>query len=149
MKIVAILVILCSSAHRNNSNYIPLLIALYLYPDGARVDAVTLLNHLGIPVPYDVFQKKLPDTTNSAPPWTKAQGPVATLVGSCDNFEFRENVHGERTGDTVKFRSITLALRIRQGWRMPDIGLKQCMWNPKRALLESYLIEKVFLTMLG
>lgn len=55
MKIVAILVILCRSAHRNNSNYIPLLIAMYMYSAGARVDAITLLNHLGFSVSYDVL----------------------------------------------------------------------------------------------
>lgn len=57
-KIIAILVILCGSAHRNNSNYLPLLIALYVYSAGARVNAITLLNHLGPPVSYDVLQKK-------------------------------------------------------------------------------------------
>lgn len=58
IKLVAILVILCRSADRNNSNYVPLLIALYLYSAGARVDAITLLNHLGLSVSYDVLQKK-------------------------------------------------------------------------------------------
>lgn len=66
MKIVAILVILCRSAHRNNSNYLPLLIALYLYSAGARVSAITLLNHLGLSVSSDVLQKKLKDITTSS-----------------------------------------------------------------------------------
>lgn len=35
MKLVGIFVILCRSAHRNNSNYLPLMIALYLYFAGA------------------------------------------------------------------------------------------------------------------
>lgn len=35
MKLVAILVILCRTAHRNNSNYLPSMIALYLYSAGA------------------------------------------------------------------------------------------------------------------
>ena len=35
MKLVAILVILCRSAYQNNSNYIPLFIAMYLYLAGA------------------------------------------------------------------------------------------------------------------
>lgn len=48
MKIITILVIFCRSAHRNNSNYLPLLMALYLYSAGACVDAITLLNHLGL-----------------------------------------------------------------------------------------------------
>lgn len=71
MKIIKILVILCRSTHRDNSNYIPLLIALYLYFAGARVDAITLLNHLGLSVSYDVLQKKLQDITKSTLSWIK------------------------------------------------------------------------------
>lgn len=56
IRIVSVLVILCRSAHRNNSNYIPLLIALYLYSAGARVDTITLLNHLGLLISYNVLQ---------------------------------------------------------------------------------------------
>lgn len=145
MKLVAILVILCRSAHRNNSNFSPLLIALYFYSSGARVDAITLLNHLGLSVSYDVLQKKLQSITSSSKKWIMQQNTNPRLVGSWDNFEFRENVHGERVGDTVKFRSITMALWIRQGWRIPDAGLQQSMWNPKRAMLCSRtLITRAF-----
>lgn len=140
MKIVAILVILCRSAHRNNSNYVPLLIALYMYSAGARVDAITLLNHLGLSVSYDVLQKKLHNMTKSTIMWIKRQGSNRKLVGSWDNFEFRENMHGERTGDTVKFRSVTMALWIQQGWRIPDTGLKQWMWDSKREYLDAFLV---------
>lgn len=59
MKVIAVLVILCRSAHRNNSNYFLLLVALYLYSAGAKVDAITLLNHLGLSVSYPVLQTKL------------------------------------------------------------------------------------------
>ena len=59
MKIVAVLVILCRLAHQNNSNYFPLLVALYMYFAGAKIDAITLLNHLGLFVSYKVFQNKL------------------------------------------------------------------------------------------
>lgn len=59
MKVVAVLVILCRSAHRNNSNYFSLLIALYLYSAGTKIDAITLLNHLGLFVFYSVLQTKL------------------------------------------------------------------------------------------
>lgn len=103
MKIVTILVILCRSAHRNNSNYIPLLIAIYMYSAGAQVDAITLLSHLGLSVSYDILQKKLKEVIISTIIWIKSQGSNRKLVGSWDNFEFRENVHGERTGDKVKF----------------------------------------------
>ena len=136
MKLVAILIILCRSAHRNNSNYIPLLIALYLYLAGARIDAITLLNHLGLSVLHNVLLRKLREITRSSAAWIKAQASNCRLVGSWDNFEYRENVHGERVGDTVKFRSVTMALWIKSGWRIPPTGLKQWMWNPKREMLD-------------
>ena len=56
MKLVAFLVIFCQSAQQNNSNYIPLLIALYFYFSRARVDAITFLNHFGLSVSYDMLQ---------------------------------------------------------------------------------------------
>lgn len=59
MKFVAILAILCRSAHQNNSNYLPLFVALYLYSAGVKIDAITLLNYLGLSVLYDVLQKRL------------------------------------------------------------------------------------------
>ena len=46
MKLLA-KVILCISAHHNNSNNFTLLVAIYIYSAGAKVDAITLLNHLG------------------------------------------------------------------------------------------------------
>lgn len=33
-----------------------------------------------------------------------------------------------------------MALWIQRGWRIPNSGLKQWMWNPHRALLQSYQI---------
>lgn len=140
MKIVAILVIFCRSAHWNNSNYVPLLIALYMYSARARVDAITLLNHLGLSVSYDILQKKLYNLTKSTTMWIKRQGSNCKLVGSWDNFEFWKNVHGKRTGNTVKFQSITIALWIQQGWRIPNTGLQQWMWNPKREYLDIFLV---------
>lgn len=127
MKLVTVLVILCRSAHRNNSNYLPLLIALYLYSAGARVDAITLLNHLGISVSYNTLQRKLKNISSESVRWIKMQATNPKLVGTWDNFEYRENVNGERVGDKVKFRSITMALWIQAGWRIPDGGLKQSM----------------------
>lgn len=66
MKLIAILVIFCQSAHWNNSNYLPLLIALYFYFSGARVDAITFLNHFGLSVSYNVLQIKLHSITSSS-----------------------------------------------------------------------------------
>ena len=125
MKLLAILVILCRSAHRNNSNYFPLLVATCLYFVGAKVDAITLLNYLGLMISYNVLLKKLRNITSSSAAYIKEQASNCRLVGSWDNFEYRENVAGERIGDTVKFRSVTMALCVKNGWRIPPTGLKQ------------------------
>ena len=135
MKLIVILVILYQSAHRNNSNYIPLLVALYFYSAGARIDGITLLNHFGLSVSYDVLQRKLQSISTTSKQWIRQQASNSHLVGTWDNFEYRENVQGEQVGDTVKFRSITMALWIEKGWRLPVDGLKQSMWKPKRAKL--------------
>lgn len=66
IKLVAILVILCKLTYRNNSNYVPLLIALYLYLASARIDAITLFNHLGLFVLHNVLLRKLREITKSS-----------------------------------------------------------------------------------
>ena len=63
IKLVAILTIFCRSTHQNNSNYFFLMIGLYLYSAGARVDAITLFNHLDLLISYNVFQKSLRNIT--------------------------------------------------------------------------------------
>lgn len=136
MKFVAILVILCRSAHENNSNYIPLLMAMYLYSTGARVDAITLLNHLGISVLYNVLLRKLRRITVSSSAFIQAQAFNRKLVGMWDNFEYRKNVADERIGDTVKLRSVTMALWIKNRWRIPATGLKQSIWNAKKDMID-------------
>lgn len=65
MKIVIIPVIFYCSTHWNNSNYVPLLLALYIYSAGARVNAITLLNHFGLLVSYNVLQRKFKDIMGS------------------------------------------------------------------------------------
>lgn len=45
---------------------------------------------------------------------------------------------GERIGDTIKFQSVTIALWIKNSWRMPIVGLKQWMWNAKRDIIDLY-----------
>lgn len=125
MKLLAILVILCRSAHWNNSNYFPLLVAIYLYSTRAKVDAITLLNHLGLSVSYNVLLKRLRSIMSSSAAFIKQQATNCKLVGTCNNFEYRENVAGERIGDIVKFRSMTMALWIKNGWKIPSTGLKQ------------------------
>lgn len=66
IKLVTILVIVYKSAYLNNSNYIPLLIKMYLYSAGTQIDAITLLDHLGISVLSTVFMKKSRDITTSS-----------------------------------------------------------------------------------
>lgn len=55
IKLLAAFIIMCKSAHWNNSNYILLLVAMYLYLAGAKVDAIMLLNHFGLFVLYNSF----------------------------------------------------------------------------------------------
>lgn len=59
IKQVAILVIICRLAYQNNSNYLLLLVAMYLYSAGIQVDAITLLNYLGLFVSHNVLLKTL------------------------------------------------------------------------------------------
>lgn len=81
MKLIAILVIFCRSAHRNNSSYFSLLIALYLYSSGACIDAITLLNHLGLSVSYDTVQHKLKNISSASARWIQKQAFNSKLVG--------------------------------------------------------------------
>lgn len=71
MKLLAIFVIIYKSAHWNNSNYIPLLVAIYIYLAGAKVDIITLFNRLGFSVSYNVLLKKLKGITTSSAAFIK------------------------------------------------------------------------------
>ena len=145
MKLVTILVIICRLVHQNNSNYIPLFVAMYLYSASAKVDAITLLNHLGLSVSYNVLLRKLRDIKASSTAFIKEQAFNCNLVGSWDNFEYRENVAGEQIGDTIKFLSITMALWIKNGWKIPAGSLKQWMWDVKRDMIDLFeLVMAVF-----
>lgn len=84
---------------------------MYLYSAGA--DAITLLNHLGLSVPYNSLLRKLRDIKAHSAAFIKKQATNCKFVGSWDNFEYRENVAGERIGDTVKLRSVKMALWIK------------------------------------
>lgn len=59
IKIIAILVILCQSAHQNNSNYFSFLITLYIYFTNAKVDAITLITYLRFLILYKIFLSKI------------------------------------------------------------------------------------------
>ena len=124
MKLLAIFVIFCRSAHRNNSNYFPLLVVIYLPSARAKVDAITLLNHLGLSVSYNVLLKRLRNIILSSTAFIKQQAANCKLIGTWDKFEYQENVADERIGNTVKFRSVTMALWINNGWKILCTGLK-------------------------
>ena len=90
-------------------------------------------------------KKKLRDIASTSKRWITEQATNCRLVGSWDNFKFRVNVQGERVGDTVKFRSITMALWIRNGRRSPKNWSKQWMCSPKMDRLNARTIVNSFL----
>lgn len=55
IKIIAVLVILYCFTYQNNSNYLCLMIAFYLYLASAKVNAITFLNHLSLLISYNVL----------------------------------------------------------------------------------------------
>ena len=125
MKLLAIFVIIYKSAHWNNSNYVPLLIAIYMYLASTKVDIITLLNRLGFSVSYNVLLRKLKGITTSSEAFIKKQASNYKLVYMWDNFEYRKNVFKKKIEDIIKFRSVTMALWINNGWRILATGLKQ------------------------
>ena len=110
MMLLAILVILYRSAHRNNSNYFSLLVAIYLYSAKAKVDIITLLNYLGFSVLYKVLLKRLRNIMLFRTAFIKQQTINCKLVGIWDNFEYQENIADKRIGNIIKFRSMIMAL---------------------------------------
>ena len=86
---------------------------MYWYLAGAKVDAITLLNHFGLSVLYNSLFKKLRDIKTHSATFIKQQATNWKLVGSWDKFEYKENIMGKRIGDTMKFQSVTMALQIK------------------------------------
>ena len=119
IKIVAILTFLYLFTHQNNTNYIPLIIGFYLYSASDCVDAITSPNHLQPSVSYDALQNKHWKLSHFGKQWIKSQQSNKKLVGTWDNFEFQENVTSESVGNKLKFCSITIALFVVKGWRIP------------------------------
>ena len=117
--------------------------ALYIYFAKAKVNAITLLNHLGLFVSYKVLLEKFRDITSASKLYIKKQANNAQLIGTWDNFEFRKNVEGERVGDVIKFRSIIIVLWIKNGWQILVNKLKQKMWNLKRDVLKTQTLVRL------
>lgn len=138
MKLVAVFIIFCKTAHQNNSNYLPLLIAFYFYLASTWIDAITLLNRLDICVSYDMLQKKLKNITTSSMFLIKLENTNRKLIKTWDNFNYRENVNKKRLDDIMKFCLVTMALWILKGWRIPATDLQQLIWNLKHDLLRIY-----------
>lgn len=82
MKLLTIFVVICKLAHWNTSNYIPLLVAMYLYLAGAKVDTITLFNYLGLFVLYNLLLRKLRDIKANSAAFIKKQASNYKLVGS-------------------------------------------------------------------
>lgn len=61
-------------------------------------------------VSYNILIKKLRNIIISSIIFINEQASNNRLVGTWDNFEYRENVASKRIGNIVKFRSITMAL---------------------------------------
>ena len=113
MKLLVILVILCRWAHWNNNNYFSFLIAIYLYSTGAKVDAITLLNYLGLSVSYNVLLKRLKTIMSSSNTFIKQQPTNYKFVETWDNFKYGKKVAIERIDNIVKFKSMTMVLWIK------------------------------------
>ncbi len=87
-KFVAILVIFCISAYENNSNYFLLFDTLYLYSDGARIDAINLFNYWRICISYDIRQKRLKAIVTLDMTWIIN----CRFVRMENNFEYQEKM---------------------------------------------------------
>ena len=66
IKLLAIFVIIYKSNYHNSSNYVPLLIAIYIYSISSKFDIITFLNHFGLSILYNMLLKKLRSITISS-----------------------------------------------------------------------------------
>lgn len=82
IKLITIFIILYRLAYQNNSNYLSLLIRLYLYFARAYVDAIMLFNCFGLSILYNIFQKSLRNIIESSQVWIKEQATNYKLIGT-------------------------------------------------------------------
>lgn len=125
MKLLTILVVICRSTHRNTSNYILLLMAIYSYLASTKVNTITLLNHLRLFVSYNLFLRKLRNIKVYNTAFIKKQASNCKLVGFGNNFKYQEIVVDEKIDNTVKFRFVIMAFWIKNRWRIYVRNLKQ------------------------
>lgn len=110
MKLLAILVIFYKSAHWNNSKRFLFLVIIYFYLAKAKIDAITLLNYLGLSILYNMLLKKLKSITLANTTFIKQQAINCKLIDICNNFKYCKNVISEKIGNIVKFRFVIIAL---------------------------------------
>lgn len=115
---------MCKLTHQNISNYLSLLMAMYLYSAGAQIDAITWLNHIDFSVLCNALLRTLRNIKTSSAIFIKEKASNSWLVGTWDNFEYRKNIVGERIRDNINFGSITMVLWIKAGGTIFDDGLK-------------------------
>lgn len=124
IKIVVIFIILCWSIHQNNSNYIFFLIDFYFHFAGAKVDTITFFNQLSLFDLYDILQKKFKNITMSSV--FEFKNPISNYksVKTYYYFEFCKNIYRKRVQNIVRFYLITMALWLKQNWRILDSSFK-------------------------
>lgn len=109
MKLLTILVVICRSAYQNTSNYILLLMAIYLYSASTKVNTITLLNYIRLFMSYNLFLRKLRDIKAYSTAFIKKQASNCKLVGFGNNFKYQKIVVNKKIDNTVKFRFVIMA----------------------------------------
>lgn len=66
IKLVIILMILCTSTHWNNSNYLSIFFNLYLYSVSTEINAIILFNYFEFLALHKILLKKLEDSTKAS-----------------------------------------------------------------------------------
>lgn len=89
--------------------------AMYLYLASANVYAITLFNHLGLFISYNLFSQKFRNIKAFNTTFIKKQASNCKLMGFWNNFEYRKNVVGKKIEDIVKFQFVTIAFCIKNG----------------------------------
>lgn len=82
IKLIIILVIICRLVYQNNSNYLLLIMTMYLYSASTLIDIITLLNYLDLFILYNVFLRTLRNIKASNTAFIKEQAINSKLVST-------------------------------------------------------------------
>lgn len=96
-----------------------------MYSASVKLDRITFFNHLNLFILYNVVLWKLRGISISSAAFIKERVSSCKFIGIWDNFEYWENIARKKTGDTIKFQSITMVLWIKNRWKIPATTLKQ------------------------